>query len=636
VFVARQRDLKEFFPDLVDESKIHEHLDHHSKRFEVTKLQDVELRHIVRGRVLRPRRGRGACRVSALAERHQKVLPALLAGGDLDYLRDVYPFHPALIEMLVDVTVAHAARALGAAAALRAARLPLPGPAARRVPPGGLGLRRHLPRVGVEASKKVELMQDIHHQYYSAPRAGDGRRWPRKVNPSFNPSAAALDQLVKTVLLAEVSPRLKQGGLTIERLVQLNSADVEGETFRGQVRVAETDLLALSQRGARPPGAGQGKTALVRYVLGRVSLGEILAARARRSTTRQRFKVFWGALKLALGSRALKGFEEGGPNEGDWDLTWRRTRRRGRSSSGNVREMSYDDFDPPEGAFKILVDYPWDEPGHTSTRTACAPRTSARSRASCLHGVLAAAPHEPRGARRADRARRGPLPALRGRPGGPARDARPPGPRSKVRRPGGIRAEDPRRPARRAAQRGLHPPRRVLRADLRRRRQPAPETLAENLEHIAALLMDRRYPQHPNFGAEPKKAGPRGPPRLDGEAGETNVSVAYDENVGKVLRNLGQPLELVNLGPDQGVAAPRLALHQGRAPAHRSGLGGVDADRRVTCARPTASSRSVIDLFLCFLCQRDHRALKEVNGEPIEVASACRRRSGCDCSAASW
>ena len=59
---------------------------------------------------------------------------------------------------------------------------------------------------------------------------------------------------MKTVLLAEVSPRLKQSGLTIERLVQLNSVDVEGETFRGQVRVAETDLLALSQRVPGPPG----------------------------------------------------------------------------------------------------------------------------------------------------------------------------------------------------------------------------------------------------------------------------------------------------------------------------------------------------------------------------------------------
>ena len=55
VFVARQRDIREFFPDLVDEGKIHEQLDHHAQRFEVTKLQDIELRHIVKERVLRPK-----------------------------------------------------------------------------------------------------------------------------------------------------------------------------------------------------------------------------------------------------------------------------------------------------------------------------------------------------------------------------------------------------------------------------------------------------------------------------------------------------------------------------------------------------------------------------------------------------
>ena len=60
------------------------------------------------------------------------------------------------------------------------------------------------------------------------------------------------------MLLAEVSPRLKQGGLTIERLVQLNAVDVKGETFRGQVRVAETDLLALSQRVPDLQVAGTG------------------------------------------------------------------------------------------------------------------------------------------------------------------------------------------------------------------------------------------------------------------------------------------------------------------------------------------------------------------------------------------
>ena len=64
----------------------------------------------------------------------------------------------------------------------------------------------------------------------------------------------ALDQLVKTVLLAEVSPRLKGKGLTIERLVQLNSVDVEGETYRGRLNVAAADLVQVPARrkGRRP------------------------------------------------------------------------------------------------------------------------------------------------------------------------------------------------------------------------------------------------------------------------------------------------------------------------------------------------------------------------------------------------
>ena len=103
----------------------------------------------------------------------------------------------------------------------------------------------------------------------------------------------ALDQLVKTVLLAEVSGRLKQGGLTIERLVQLNSVDVEGETYRGRVIVAATDLLALPQQVPRPPGSRHDKAALVRYVLGRVSLSEVLGrARSKIDNPTKRFEAF--------------------------------------------------------------------------------------------------------------------------------------------------------------------------------------------------------------------------------------------------------------------------------------------------------------------------------------------------------
>jgi hypothetical protein len=642
VFVARQRNLQEFFPDLVDESKIHEHLDHHAKRFEVTKLQDVELRHIVRGRVLRPRNADAVkAAVSSLSEKHSKVLPALLAGGDLDYLRDVYPFHPALIEMLVDVTSLmqrerSALRLLYELLVVHYPKLPL-----GEFLPVGSAFSAIFPESGVEASKKVELMQDIHQQFYSrlAPAMS---KMAEEAGAEFNEERRrALDQLVKTVLLAEVSPRLKQGGLTIERLVQLNAVDVEGETFRGQVRVAETDLLALSQRVPDLQVAGNGKTALVRYVLGRVSLGEILSrARSKVDNHAQRFKVFWSALRIALGVADAKGFEEGGKNEGEWDLAWRRTRRRGRLKFGNVREMSYDDFTPPEGAFAVLVDYPWDEPGHSvdedrhkaanvrkdrGTRfTSCwLPRHMSPSELGVLT-ELAAVRYLLSDAGQED-----------------LLETLGPQDKSKVLDQAGIR------------QKTLEGQLDELLREVYIRHgeffslisdvdSSCPrETLAENLEHIAALLMDRRYPQHPTFLAEPKKHDLEALLGWMIDAGEGSVSVAYDENVGKVLKTLGQPLELVNLG--QTKASLRLDSRYIKDLLQRADQDSVGWTPIADHLRETYGFQPLlVDLFLCFLCQRDHRALQEVDGDPVDVrigmsqATRIRLQRGKLLSAADW
>lgn len=618
VFVARQRNLKEFFPDLVDESKIHEHLDHHSKRFEVTTLNDVELRHIVKGRVLQPRDPAAiAAAVSGLAERHQKALPSLLMGGDLEYLQDVYPFHPALIEMLVDVTALMQRERSALRMLYELLVFHYPDLRLGEFLPVGSAFAAIFPEAGVEASKKVELMQDIHHQYYL--RLAPTMARMAAENPELSPERLrALDQFVKTVLLAEVSPRLKQGGLTIERLVQLNSADVEGETFRGQVRVAETDLLALSQRLPDLQVAGQGKAAVVRYVLGRVSLGEVLSrARSKVDSPAQRFKVFWAALKSALKLDKVKGFEEGGANEGDWDLTWRNTGRRGQIKLGNVREMSNEDFDPPDGAFKVLIDYPWDEAGHNVDEDRQR-ATNARKK----KGVLYTACWLPRHMSAAELGVLTELAALRFLLSQVGQeellDNFGPQDRVKVVEQAGTRA--------RTLEAQLdellrevyvhHGEFYALISDIDGSRPK--ETLHENLKHIAGLIMDRRYALHPNFGAEPKKADLEALLEWMVQAGETNVSVAYDESKSKVLRNLGQPLELVNLG--QTKASLRLDSRHIKEVLQRTDQDTVPWAPIAEYLRDTYGFQSqVIDLFLCFLCQRDHRALQDINGEPIEV-----------------
>lgn len=617
VFVARQRNLQEFFPDLVDESKIHEQLDHHAKRFELTKLQDVELRHIVRGRVLRPKDPEAVKQaVTRLAETHKKLLPALLAGADIDYLRDVYPFHPALIEMLVDVTSLmqrerSALRLLYELLVLHYPDLPL-----GEFLPVGSAFAAIFPESGVEASKKVELMQDIHHQYYARLAPAMAAMGEDEGTDFGEERRRALDQIVKTVLLAEVSPRLKRGGLSIERLVQLNSVDVEGESFRGRVRVAETDLLALSQPVPDLQVAGKGKTAIIRFVLGRVSLGEILGrARSKVDNRAQHFKVFWAALKSALDLTKVKGFEEGGANEGDWDLLWRGTRRRGRLKLGNVREMAYEDFEPPAGTFKVLVDYPWDEPGHSVDED--------RMRASNVRqkkGARYTACWLPRHMTPTELGVITELAAVRYLLSDAGQEdlleTLGPQDKNKVLEQAGIRERTT------AAQLDdllrevykNHGEFLALISDVDGSRPR--DTLTENLKHITTLLMDRQYPQHPQFTSELKKKDLELLLEWMLNAGESNVSVAYDDATGKALKSVGQPLEMVTLG--QTKASLRLDSRYLKDVLQRADKDSVSWSPIAEHLRDAYGLTSeVVDLFLCFLCRRDHRALDVLTSEPI-------------------
>jgi hypothetical protein len=144
------------------------------------------------------------------------------------------------------------------------------------------------------------------------------------------------------------------------------------------------------------------------------------------------------------------------------------------------------------------------------------------------------------------------------------------------------------------------------------------ETLAENLEHIAGVLMDRRFPQHPQFLADPKKADLELLLGWMVQAGETNVSVSFDEATGKALKNLGQPLELVNLG--QSKASLRLDSRYIKDVLQRADKDSVAWGTIAEHLRDTYGLQPlIIDLFLCFLCQRDHRALQELVEEPVEV-----------------
>jgi len=639
VFVARQKDIREFFPDLVDESEIHDTLDHHSQRFEKTMLQDIELRHIVKERVLKPKAtAEIAAATARLAQDHEKILPALLSNVDLAYLKDVYPFHPALIETLIDITALmqrerSALRLLYELLVIHNPTLPL-----GEFLPVGSAFDAIFPRGGVEASKKVDVLQDIHRQYYD------------RLAPAMNQMLAAgvlddkrhraLDQIVKTVLLAEVSPRLKGKGLTIERLVQLNSVDVEGETYRGRLKLAANDLVELSNIVNDLSITSTDKTATVRYVLGGVSLGEVLGrARSRVDNEQRRFEVFYPALKAALGVADKRGFGEG-ETEGDYAITWRGTERKGTLRIANIRELAYGDFEPPDGAFRLLVDYPWDEPGQSvegdrqkaiqvrsnrgNKHTVCwLPRHLTPSEKSIVTDLAAA---------RFLQSSIGQSELLdtlsaadRGRIVDQAQG------REK------LLAEQLRDLLKKVyIEHGEFFP---LTSDIDTKR-PYPDDLEANLKHIAGLLMDRRYPHHPVFGKDWKKADLQRLLDWMVAAGDGVTSVTFDDDTERALRKLGEPLELVRMG--QTKASFRLDTTYIKDVLQRADKDAVNWSEVSDELREKYGFQPLIlDLFLCFLCQRDHRALK-ISGDPIEVSigmsasSAVRLERGKLVGSAEW
>lgn len=370
VFVARQRRLSEFFPDMTSDEPLEEHLDHHVERFEQTTLQDVELRHICRQRVLQRKDPEAVDEtVRGLAEAHRKVLPALLQNADVDYLQDVYPFHPALIETLIDISSLMqrertALRLLYELLVIHYPDLPL-----GEFLPVGSAFEAIFPEKETpQGRKKLDDLQSIHKLYYerfrpamdemaSQARDGDGIDFDERQH-------RVVDQLVKTALLAEVSPRLKgTGGLTIKKLVQLNDVDVVGHSERGRLTKARQALVELSRKVPSLQVSGEGSEAVVSVVLHGANLEEFMdRARAKVAPHHVRLRVFSQILREELG---LTGPKWEGQLEGPLACTWRGTTRKGSVVIKNVRELSNAQFRPEEGElFRVLIDYPWDEPGY--------------------------------------------------------------------------------------------------------------------------------------------------------------------------------------------------------------------------------------------------------------------------------
>lgn len=635
VFVARQRKLREFFPDWASDDAMEEHLAHHSKRFDQTTLQDVELRHICRQRVLKrlpANESEIAKVVDSLAEQHKKALPALLQSADIDYLKDVYPFHPALIEMLIDISSLMqrertALRLLYELLVVHYPDLPL----GQFLPVGSAFEAIFPPQETPQGRKKLDDLQSIHRLYYERFRpAMEQMLELAKTDESFEFDAErqrVLDQLVKTALLAEVSPRLKgSGGMTVERLVRLNDADVDGHTDRGRMTQAHQSLVELARK---VPGSlqvsGSGRTAVVTVVLQGANLEEYMErARAKVSAHHVRLKVFSEILRGALG---LTGAKWEGQSSGPVEIEWRGTKRKGSLVIRNVREMSNAQFKPDEGElFRLVVDYPWDDPGHTveadrvraqqvRQREGRVPTVCWLPRHMTNHEIedltdYAAAQH------------------LCSKEGAELLTRLAEHERTQVLRQAESRMSMMRGRIVETLSRVYREHGQVyaLWGDMAER-APEPE-LADNLRRLAQDLLDQRFPLHPMFGKSYSTSNLKSLCEWLIEAANTpDQSAPYDDGVAKVLKDLGQPLELLDLGQTKGRLRQDTRYIKAvmeKASGERVAWDGIDEMLMTEYGFET----SVRNLFLLYVARLHSFRILSGDGTPQQLTHDGKARGG--------
>ncbi len=385
--LARQRDIVELVGDQLaggDLQALREAQRFWEGRFGTIPLPDRNLPAIVRKRVVRPKDPAAEKRLVEAFDAMRRKLgttawQTLLGdiGEGEEAFRAVYPFSPALIQVLVgmsaalqrertalkvlmEILVEHLADfELGRLVAvgdlfdvLAGGEEPMDGVLREQFQTmRGAYQTEYLPLVQLtnktNAAEKCQRLRDDHSPQIGCSNCAEVR-------------CRADNRMVKTLLLATLLPNVSVlKDLTASRVVALNHGTLRSTIPGTEAATAVSRLREYaSQIGSLR--VGDQKDPLVHVELAKVDLRPVL------ESAREHDKP--GARKVKLRSLLFVAFGHTG-----WETTefvqkveWRGTAREGTVLFGNVRELDESRFRTPAGHdFRIVIDYPFDEPGHT-------------------------------------------------------------------------------------------------------------------------------------------------------------------------------------------------------------------------------------------------------------------------------
>jgi hypothetical protein len=378
-FIAKQRHLGEMVGQEfvgAESQRLRKSLEHWDERYSQVELEDRNLPAIIERRILKPAsaeaRGTLEAAFDALRRGGGSSWQTLLGAGDAAAFRKLYPFSPALVDVLValsnslqrqrtaikllmEVLVEHISD-LKLGEVVRVGDLfdVLAGgdESADGVMKARFAEARRLYRVhflpvlqeqnGTDTPARCQRLRPDH---------------PTRLGCSGCPEAACRtdNRLVKTLLIAALVPEVPAvKDLTASRLVQLNHGSIKVPIPGTEASIAAQKLKAWAAAVGQLH-VGNEADPSVRLRLEGVDLGPILEKARHVDNEGNRTRVIRELLFEALGLE--KVLERGK----DHKVDWRGTSRVGHIQFGNVRTMGPELLRCAEGHhWRLVVDYPFD------------------------------------------------------------------------------------------------------------------------------------------------------------------------------------------------------------------------------------------------------------------------------------
>ena len=384
-FIARQRALQEMVGDQLagpDAHRLEHALSLARGRFREIELPNEELPAIVEKRVLQPKDDDARQQIDTAFEQIQKSASsawATLTTGkhDAKDFRRLYPFSPSLVETLVDLSSSLQRQRTSIKLLTEMLLEHIDDLDLGSIV--GVGDLFDLLASGDESAEGImrerfrAAVELYKHQFLPLLRTERGTDNPEKCQRLRESHKLRLgcancperacrndNRIVKTLLVAALAPNSAPlRDLTVSRLVQLNHGHIKTPIPGQERRATTTKLRNWIAKGLHQIQLGSQDDPTVGVELHGVDLKPIMEqARSVDSSARRQAEIRRMLFdEMGVGTDVEVGIDQ--------SIEWRGSKRLGHVRFGNIRMLAPSQLRcPDEHDWRLLVDFPFDEPGH--------------------------------------------------------------------------------------------------------------------------------------------------------------------------------------------------------------------------------------------------------------------------------